>query len=125
MLAKGSNIVGVAPGRYGTALCALEIVTEDWLHCMQESTVKAEEAADVWSLGLVCFELFRGRPLFGNEMGDDHVIAMLLGYASFPEFWVPTTFFPSISWLPYNLQTRSSIHCSDFSPTHLVEQLSC
>lgn len=50
--------------------------------------MKAEEAADVWSLGLVCFELFRGRPLFGDELADDHVIAMLLGYVPASCLWL-------------------------------------
>ena len=85
--------------------------------------MKAEEAADVWSLGSVCFELFRGRPLFGDETADDHVIAMLLGYAAFPRLWVPFSFL-SVFWLSDNLDTPSSIHCTLARPPPLVEHLS-
>ncbi|KAK9841418.1 hypothetical protein WJX74_005338 [Apatococcus lobatus] len=79
----------VVPLLYSLRYAAPELLAAD---LAGESSVKAEEAADVWSLGLVCFELFRGRPLFGDETADDHVIAMLLGYLPFP--WESdTTFF--------------------------------
>ena len=37
-------------------------------------------AADMWSLGVLGFEMMSGQPLFGTQYSNNDVIAMLLGY---------------------------------------------
>lgn len=39
-------------------------------------------AADMWSLGVLGFEMMSGQPLFGTQYSNNDVVAMLLGYSS-------------------------------------------
>ena len=41
----------------------------------------ASPAADMWSLGLLAYEMMAGQPLFGTQYSNNDVTAMLLGYA--------------------------------------------
>ena len=43
--------------------------------------VVASPAADMWSLGLLAYEMMAGQPLFGTQYSNNDVTAMLLGYA--------------------------------------------
>ncbi len=36
-------------------------------------------AADLWSLGVLGYEMMTGQPLFGTQYSNNDVIAMLLG----------------------------------------------
>lgn len=36
-------------------------------------------AADMWSLGVLGFEMMSGQPLFGTQYSNNDVVAMLLG----------------------------------------------
>lgn len=40
----------------------------------------ASPAADLWSLGLLAYEMMAGQPLFGAQYSNSDVTAMLLGY---------------------------------------------
>ena len=48
---------------------------------MQEDTVRASEAADMWALGLLAFEILAGQPLFHEDLSDETIGAMLAGCA--------------------------------------------
>ena len=47
----------------------------------QKPTTVASTAADMWSLGLLAYEMMAGQPMFGTQYSNNDVIAMLLGYA--------------------------------------------
>ena len=44
-----------------------------------QSTMIASPAADLWSLGVLGYEMMTGQPLFGTQYSNNDVIALLLG----------------------------------------------
>ena len=44
-----------------------------------QATMIPSPAADMWSLGVLGFEMMSGQPLFGPQYSNNDVIAMLLG----------------------------------------------
>ena len=49
---------------------------------MQEDSIRATQAADMWALGLLAFELLSGQPVFRDDISNEDLGAMLAGYAS-------------------------------------------
>lgn len=37
-------------------------------------------ASDMWGLGLIAFELLTGKRVFPDDLPDEQVLAMLVGY---------------------------------------------
>ena len=46
---------------------------------LQAGELAANEASDMWSLGVIAFEVLTGHPLFGMNVREEEVIGMLLG----------------------------------------------
>ena len=44
-----------------------------------QATMIPSPAADMWSLGVLGFEMMSGQPLFGTQYSNNDVVAMLLG----------------------------------------------
>ena len=42
--------------------------------------MRASQAADLWVLGLLAFEVLTGQPLFHEDLSDQAIGAMLAGY---------------------------------------------
>ena len=52
----------------------------------------------MWGLGLIAFQLLTGRPLFAEDMSEQHILSMLVGCAlhfisqgrncSLPRVWI-------------------------------------
>ncbi|KAK9823492.1 hypothetical protein WJX72_003130 [[Myrmecia] bisecta] len=70
-----------APLRYNLRYAAPELLVSD---LAGETLVHADPAADMWSLGLVAYEVLTGCAVFGDHYNDEAVISMLLGYSKLP-----------------------------------------
>ena len=44
----------------------------------------ARESADMWSLGLISYEVLTGKAMFGPVYSDEEVMCMLLGFTKLP-----------------------------------------
>eukprot|EP00884_Botryococcus_braunii_P011943 jgi/Botrbrau1/2074/Bobra.0047s0036.2 len=96
-----------APITYTLRYAAPEVVTADAMGVamrlkmnkgkklaeMGETFYVVDSATDMWAVGAVAWELFTGRPLFGENFADEQVAAMLLGFRplpfeSDPSLWV-------------------------------------
>ena len=49
---------------------------------LQAGELAANEASDMWSLGVIAFEVLTGHALFGMNISDEEVIGMLLGWVN-------------------------------------------
>ena len=73
--------------------CALHLITvslkcDIWFFAHQlvaaavagpQASMIPSPASDMWSLGVLGFEMMSGQPLFGTQYSNNDVIAMLLG----------------------------------------------
>lgn len=47
---------------------------------LQEDSIRASQAADMWALGLLAFELLSGQPVFQDDVSNEDIGSMLAGY---------------------------------------------
>ncbi|KAK3268131.1 hypothetical protein CYMTET_23350, partial [Cymbomonas tetramitiformis] len=77
-LATASSIREKAPVEYTLRYAAPEVIRA----ALEGHEVAAREpAADLWSAGVMMFELYTGRRLFGEEVADEEVVKQLYGTA--------------------------------------------
>ncbi|GMH39346.1 hypothetical protein BSKO_07244 [Bryopsis sp. KO-2023] len=78
-----------SPIVYSLTSCSPEMLTA---HAKGHTHIFAKLSVDMWSLGLIFWEVLTGFPLFGRQFSKDEVMSMLLGvtplpFEKDPELW--------------------------------------
>ncbi|GMH38877.1 hypothetical protein BSKO_06775 [Bryopsis sp. KO-2023] len=78
-----------APIEYTLRYAPPEVLME---HASDATEIIAKPSLDIWSLGLIFWEVLTGDPLFGPEYSEEEVMAMLMGveqmpYEKDPQIW--------------------------------------